>query len=78
MNEEHQKLIDDAVERQKAKGYLTCEEASPQSRETFIPCGQPAVRFVLSERGRVVYAMCAGCASHNVHNRGCLEVGAVR
>ena len=71
----HQNLIADARARYAGRKALLCEEAAPQSREYFIPCAAPAARFVLSERGRVVYAMCAPCASHNVRNRGCQDLG---
>lgn len=76
---EHKKLIEAARKRQSCKGNppLVCEEASIHSRETYIPCAAPAVKFVLSERGKVVYPMCAGCASHNIRNRDCEDLGAI-
>lgn len=46
-----------------------CEEASPLSRQYYIPCGQPA-EFMVQTRDPRPYAMCAMCADHNVHNRG--------
>lgn len=46
-----------------------CEEASPLSRETYIPCGQPADAIVKCER-EGPYNMCAACADHNVRRRG--------
>jgi hypothetical protein len=69
------KLIDEAKARQSGIERPECEEASTMSRETFIPCGAPATRFILSERGKKVYAMCPPCASHNVRNRGAEDVG---
>lgn len=77
MNEEIHKLISEARTRHEGRKVLLCEEASPQSREYFIPCAAPATRFILSERGRVVYAMCSGCADHNVRNRGAKAVGEI-
>jgi hypothetical protein len=50
---------------------MKCEEASINSRETFIPCGAPAKAVVWHERdGKHTYLMCAPCAHHNVKNRG--------
>lgn len=46
-----------------------CEEASPLSRGTYIPCGAKAVAIV-EHRGEKRYFMCLGCANHNVRNRG--------
>ena len=48
----------------------TCEEASPLSRATFIPCGRPAVMIVWHNKDRRGYRMCDPCGAHNVHNRG--------
>ncbi len=70
-------LIAAARTRHAGRTLLLCEEAAPQSRDYYIPCSAPAVKFVLSERGRVVYAMCAPCASHNIKNRGCEDAGAI-
>lgn len=50
-----------------AKGAF-CEEAIPLSRETYIPCGRPAVAVVKFE-SEGPYNMCAPCAGHNVSNR---------
>lgn len=55
----------------------TCEEASPLSVKTYIACGVKATRRILSERGRKTYSMCDPCASHNVRNRGCEDVGSI-
>jgi len=63
------------IEARDRQAVLLCEEAHPSSREKFIPCAAPAARFILSERGKKVYAMCAGCASHNTHNRGAEDLG---
>lgn len=38
--------------------------------DKYIPCSAPAVHFVQSRRSREVLPMCAGCADHNVKNRG--------
>jgi hypothetical protein len=72
-----QDLIDVARLRQPFKRGLLCEEASIHSQETYIPCASPATRFVLSERGTIIYPMCASCATHNIRNRDCDDVGAV-
>lgn len=74
----HDDLIAEARTRHPKRKELLCEEAAPQSREYYIPCAAPGARFVLSERGRVVYVMCAPCAHHNVRNRGCQDLGPVR
>ena len=47
----------------------TCEEASPLSVRTFIPCGKPAT-FLVKNRDPKPYFMCEACADHNVKNRG--------
>lgn len=52
-----------------------CQEASPLSRDAYIPCNAPARRFVFHERDRRVYRMCEACADHNFTNRGALDVG---
>jgi hypothetical protein len=49
---------------------MRCQEASQFSRAFYIPCGKPATKLVLSERGRRLYPMCEPCADHNVRNRG--------
>lgn len=46
----------------------TCQEASPMSRETFIPCGRPAT-CIVDNGDEHPYWMCEGCADHNVRNR---------
>lgn len=71
-------LVVDAIKEQPGDAPLTCREASPASREAYIPCGRPAARFVLSERGKRVYPMCQPCADHNVRNRGALDIGEAR
>lgn len=75
--EEQKALIEQAKTRHKDRTTLRCEEAAPQSSQYYIPCGRVATRFILSERGRVVYAMCAPCGGHNTRNRGCEDLGAV-
>lgn len=47
----------------------TCQEASPSSHSSYIPCGRPATHIVETDPGRN-YPMCLGCAWHNTHNRG--------
>ncbi len=52
-----------------------CEEASPLSRETFIPCGSPATAIVtFPAHNEGPYNMCAPCADHNVRNRRAIYV----
>ncbi len=46
----------------------TCQEASPQSHDYYIPCGAPAV-WVVKNADQQPYAMCSTCAYHNVRNR---------
>ena len=45
-----------------------CQEASPQSHKTYIPCNRPA-RFIIANRDTHAYAMCEMCADYNVRNR---------
>lgn len=52
-----------------------CEEASVHSVLFYIPCNTPAARRVWSPRDSREYRMCAPCAFHNVHNRGCEDRG---
>lgn len=53
-----------------------CEEASALSGERYIPCNAPAESMVgWPARGEGPYRMCAGCADHNVKNRGATLVG---
>lgn len=47
-----------------------CEEASPLSKESYVPCLSPADALVRHERDGRDYYMCAPCASHNTRNRG--------
>lgn len=51
-----------------------CQEASPVSIKTYIPCGKPATRLIRSEDHSQVpnaaWTMCEACASHSVKNRG--------
>ena len=51
-----------------------CEEASPASKEHYIPCMQPATALVYHDKEKATYHMCVGCADHNVINRGALLV----
>ena len=55
---------------------LKCEEASMFSKETYIPCGQPATSIVWHNKDKRAYAMCFGCADHNVKNRRGIELAA--
>lgn len=73
---EIERLIQEARDEQYGRS-LECREASPLSIYQYIPCGAPAVRFVLSERGKKVYPMCASCADHNVRHRDAQDVGEV-
>lgn len=73
-------LIEEARQEQQVRyggsgKVLKCREASPLSVSSYIACGERATRFILSERGTRVYPMCDGCASHNVRNRDCEDVG---
>jgi len=53
-----------------------CEEASPFSREGYIPCNAPAVRMISwPDRGEGPYRMCGACADHSVRNRGATDIG---
>jgi hypothetical protein len=45
-----------------------CQEASYLSRESYIPCGAPAVAIIV-HGGERPYYMCGPCANHNVRNR---------
>lgn len=47
-----------------------CQEASPLSKEHFIPCGNQANSLVYHSKDRRSYYMCPPCASHNINNRG--------
>jgi hypothetical protein len=46
-----------------------CQEASPLSYSFKIECGRPAVALI-DNGDQMPYFMCAGCADHNVRNRG--------
>lgn len=53
-----------------------CEEASPLSSKTYIPCNKPAVSLVhWPKRQEGPYRMCEMCAHHNVRNRGAEILG---
>jgi len=40
-----------------------------------MPCGRPGARVVFHQNdGRNVYVMCEPCASHNLKNRGGVEL----
>lgn len=53
-----------------------CEEASPLSKATYIPCNQPATRMIgWPARQEGPYRMCESCADHCVHQRGATDQG---
>lgn len=54
-----------------------CEEASPLSGETYVPCNAPAARMVYFPRdgGEGPYRMCEPCARSNCRNRGAVDCG---
>ena len=54
--------------------YQECEEASPLSKETYIPCGKFATVLV-DNRDPRPYFMCFRCADHNEKNRGAKILG---
>lgn len=49
---------------------IKCQEASGLSKQTYIPCAQPAVAVVWHEKDNRAYPMCHPCAWHNLRNRG--------
>lgn len=51
-----------------------CEEASPFSKGTYVPCGKFATALVDNGDSRL-YFMCFGCANHNETNRGAKILG---
>lgn len=53
---------------------LTCKEASPLSREMYIPCGRAALGIVSHRNHTEIIPMCHGCISHNCTNRGGLLI----
>lgn len=53
----------------------TCQEASPLSHATYIPCGRPATAVVyFPGHGEGPYNMCPPCADHNTRRRGAVFV----
>ncbi len=50
-------------------GTALCEEASPMSKEEYIPCLISAIALVDNGDSQP-YLMCFGCANHNEKNRG--------
>lgn len=46
-----------------------CQEASIYSRESYIPCGSPAVAVVAHDKDGREYYMCLPCADHNLRHR---------
>lgn len=56
------------VDALEAPANSLCQEASPRSRDTYIPCNAPAI-FVVQGADPCSYTMCAMCADHNVRNR---------
>lgn len=59
-------------------GRDRCEEASPLSREKYIPCNAPATQVVDTGGLEGTYRMCDPCASHNINNRGMRYIGAYK
>lgn len=52
-----------------------CEEASPASRDFYIPCNKPATEVVgWPHRGEGPYRMCGACADHSIRNRSAVLV----
>lgn len=51
-----------------------CQEASPLSVNSYIPCAKPAVAIIYHRRDGRGYYMCDGCADHNIRNRDGLLV----
>ena len=51
-----------------------CQEASPKSSLSYIPCNRPATRMVKT-KDPDPYRMCDTCADHNVRNRGAEDIG---
>mgnify|MGYP001566525523 CR=1 FL=1 len=56
---------------------LRCQEASPLSKENYIPCGAVATAIIWHERDGRAYLMCPSCADHNVRNRGAQLLAAI-
>ena len=52
-----------------------CEEASPHSHQSYIPCNAPAVKMIGFAEGERPYRMCLPCATHNLKNRGAKDMG---
>jgi len=67
-------IVDIPLTPHEALVGLRCEEANAlgvMHAGEPVPCGGPAVAIVWHGRpGERQYAMCAGCAIHNVKNRG--------
>src|SRR5215510_11176731 len=53
---------------------LKCEEASILSLNKHVPCMEPGYALVWHQRDRRAYIMCKSCTSHNVHNRGGIQL----
>lgn len=60
--------------------YATCEETTGGTtcnacgEMKYFRCGNPASMAVWHQRDRRVYYMCTWCGSHNVRNRGGIDV----
>lgn len=62
--------------RQEMKAIVGgCEEASPSSRDFYIPCNNTAVRNIYHKADKRTYRMCKSCAAHNIKNRGAVDKG---
>lgn len=51
-----------------------CQEDTGMSVVMKIDCGHPAVKIIWHNKDQRAYRMCAGCASHNLANRGGIEL----
>ena len=53
---------------------LPCQEASPLSYVSYIPCGRSSASLIWHSKDGRVYPMCPACADHNMMNRGGKQV----
>jgi hypothetical protein len=63
MNNLLQLLLDEVAKN------VQCQEASPLSTHSYVPCDKPAT-FLVDNGDQRPYLMCGLCAHHNVQNRG--------
>lgn len=54
----------------------TCEETTgyDSAKDDYTRCGAPAVTIVYHRRREHPYRMCRHCATHNIANRGAIEL----